>query len=257
MEHNIPVEIQTLLESYVKLLREEFGEAIFGVYIYGSLVTGCFDKESSDVDFLTVIKSSLDPEDIKRLEGVHKKLRSINSFGNMLEGEYVRYGDIIDGMPYKQYPYFAFGRFEGHVGLKSFAWFQLKERGIALYGNDFKDIAGETDWKEIRAELLERISDYWSGMADWKLLFDRWLALVVLSVCRIYYTLENKSTISKDGGGKFALSKLPEKWHILINEALRIQKKSSDRSLYRSRIKRTRDARDFVKHISEKYNAQF
>lgn len=257
MKPDIPTEVQTLLESYIKLLCREFGNAIYGVYIYGSLVTGCFNKTSSDIDFMTVIRRNMDEDDLKRIQSIHKKLSSTNRYGNMLEGEYVNYGDIKGEMPCKQYPYFAFGKFRGFVNLKNFAWFQLRERGITYYGADFKSIAGSTNWNKIRNELLDRINTYWPNMTNWKLILDRWLALVVLSVCRIYFSLENMSTTSKVEGGEYALLKLSEKWHPLISEALRIQKNSSKKSLYKSKIKRLKEAKEFIKDMSERYIVQF
>ncbi len=258
MKHSIPLEIQTLLNYYIELLISEFGDAVFGVYIYGSLATGCFVRGVSDIDFMTIIKKDLDEDDIKRIQFIHKSLDKISVYGHMLEGEYVRFNDIKDGMPAGQYPYFAFGKSRGFVCLKNFAWFQLKERGITYYGTDFRSIAGDIEWRAVKKELLDRLNIYWPGMINWRLMvFNRWLALVVLSACRIYYSLENKSTISKDGGGEYALSKLEEEWHPLIREALRIQKKSSEKSLFKSRIKRLNKTKEFVKHISGIYSAQY
>ncbi len=257
MEYYIPVEIQSLLSSYVNLLKCEFGDALVGVYIYGSVVTGYFKKEYSDIDFMTVINRNLNSSDVDIIQTIHRKLNKSNVYGYLLEGEYVNSNDIKDGIPNGQYPYFAFGEFQGYVNLKSFAWFQLRERGIAYYGDDFCDLAGSISWDEVRAELLDRLNNYWPEKINWKVLFfDRWQALIVLSVCRVYYALEKKSTISKDGGGEYALTKLDSEWNPIIREALRIQNKSKN-SYYKSKLKRFFDTRKFVRYVSGICSAQF
>ncbi len=252
MGHYIPIEIQSLLSLYVNLLKCKFGDDLVGVYVYGSVATGYFNKEYSDIDFMTVINRNLNTDDVDIIQTIHRKLNKSSSYGYLLEGEYVNFNDIKDGMPAGQYPYFAFGEYQGYVNLKSFAWFQLRERGIACYGSDFCDLAGSISWDEVRTELLDRLNNYWPEKINWKVLFfDRWLSLVILSVCRVYYALEKKSTISKGGGGEFALSKLDSEWIPIIREALRIQNKTSKDSIYKSKLKRFFDTRKFVSHVSE------
>ncbi len=258
MNHSIPMEIQNLLNLYVESLVSEFGDAIFGVYIYGSLASGCFDMETSDIDFMTIIKKDLDEEEIKRIQSIHNKLIESSKYGKILEGEYVSLNDITNGMPKKQYPYFAFGKFQGFVKLKNFAWFQLSEKGINYYGTEFNSIAGNIDWKDVKKELLERLNQYWPSVVNWRLIVsDKWIPLVVLSVCRVYYSLENKSTISKVGGGEYALTKLPTEWHPLIHEALRIHKKSQGKSLFKTRTERLKRVKEFVKFVSEATNSYY
>lgn len=257
MDNRISDEIRAVLNRYTERLREEFGDRIVGVYLYGSLVNGTFDPESSDVDFLTVIRSRPEKEDIARIRQIHGEMCAFSRFGRMLEGEYVGFGDMDGRMPAGKYPYFAYGKFQGYVALKHFAWFQLIEKGVTYYGVNFRDIAGEIEWNDVKDELVDRLSTYWPFAANWKTLLDKWFALVVLSVCRIYYALENKSTTSKNNGGEYALSRLSKDWHRIILEALRIQKRTPGQSLYRSKLSRWKDVRRFVRHMSDQYSVEF
>ena len=60
VKHALPTEVQQLMERYtVELKRNFLDEKIVGVYIYGSIALGAFHKETSDVDFVTVINDSV------------------------------------------------------------------------------------------------------------------------------------------------------------------------------------------------------
>ena len=49
----------------------------------------------------------------------------------------------------------------------------------------------------------------------------------VLGMLRQYYTLSERSVVSKIGAGQYALTHLPPHWHPVIREALRIRMKES------------------------------
>ena len=49
-------DIQRLLENLLLQIRQIFQDRLVGVYLYGSLVAGDFDYDSSDIDFLVVTR---------------------------------------------------------------------------------------------------------------------------------------------------------------------------------------------------------
>lgn len=259
MDNRIPNNLEFLFQKYIQLLHKELGDSIYGIYIYGSLALGSYSERTSNIDFLTVVDKRLNENDILRIQKVHKSLRKFSPYANAMEGEYVYLPDIIEGKPEKHYPYFAYGKYRGDVPIRDFNWFQLKHSGIVIYGTEFDKIAGSTNWTGIKRELGRDLNDNWIKVADkyQVLMLDEWISMVVLTLCRIFYTLEREMVISKSGGGRYALESIGSEWHTLINEALRIQNKSSEVSMYPSKVKRLHDTKEFIRYMVDFCNSKY
>lgn len=253
MDRRIPDSLTYLLSKYYQLLEKELGDSIHGVYIYGSIATGSYDDEKSDIDFMTVINGEITDEKIEKIKSVHKDLRGITPDALKMEGEYVNRYDLEQGRFDSKYPYIADGRFQEFVPLKYMTLFQVKEFGITLYGEEFSSIKFDIGWEKVEKELKERLHGYWLNMAEKKgtLLIDGWVAMITLNVCRLFYALENMNFTSKAAGGKYALENLPTEWHRLIREALRIQDGTSKQSLFTSRWERRKALKSFVNYLSD------
>jgi predicted nucleotidyltransferase len=67
-------EIKALLGRLTDEIRQSSNGSLVGLYVYGSLVTGDFDKDRSDIDLLVVIDSYLDGETFDRLDMMHARI---------------------------------------------------------------------------------------------------------------------------------------------------------------------------------------
>ena len=67
-------EIEALLDRLTEEIRRNANGSLVGLYVYGSLVTGDFDKNRSDIDLLAVVDSDLDGEMFDRLDRMHARL---------------------------------------------------------------------------------------------------------------------------------------------------------------------------------------
>ena len=65
-------EIDELLGSLLDRMRQILDRRLVGLYLYGSLVTGDFDRHSSDIDLLAVTSSDLDEQEFDRLDQLHR-----------------------------------------------------------------------------------------------------------------------------------------------------------------------------------------
>ena len=54
---------QMILEQIKTRYLYILGDKLVGIYVHGSLAFGCFHYDTSDIDFLVVIKSSLTVEE--------------------------------------------------------------------------------------------------------------------------------------------------------------------------------------------------
>jgi predicted nucleotidyltransferase len=66
-------EIEALLDRLADEIRHNTNGSLVGLYVYGSLVAGDFDKSRSDIDLLAVLDSDIGDETFGRLERMHAR----------------------------------------------------------------------------------------------------------------------------------------------------------------------------------------
>jgi predicted nucleotidyltransferase len=64
-------EIEALLGRLTDEIQQNSNDSLVGLYVYGSLVTGDFDKGRSDIDLLAVVDSDLDGDTFDGLDRMH------------------------------------------------------------------------------------------------------------------------------------------------------------------------------------------
>ncbi len=64
-------DIKSLLESLLSRMRHILQEKLVGLYLYGSLTTGDFDPESSDIDLLAATSSDVSDMEFDALRAMH------------------------------------------------------------------------------------------------------------------------------------------------------------------------------------------
>ena len=83
-------DVNETLTSLLGSAKEILGDQFIGMYLYGSLSSGDFNPETSDIDFLVVVIYLLTQKTISALEDMHKQTwaSSLKRAGK-LEGAYV------------------------------------------------------------------------------------------------------------------------------------------------------------------------
>ena len=66
-------EIEALLGRLTDEIQRNSNDSLVGLYVYGSLVTGDFDKGRSDIDLLAVVDSNIDADTFGRLYRMHAR----------------------------------------------------------------------------------------------------------------------------------------------------------------------------------------
>jgi predicted nucleotidyltransferase len=216
-------DINELLELLVSGMRNVLSENLVGIYLYGSLVTGDFDRESSDIDLLAATSSDIDEREFNALLAMHD--------------------DFAD--KHKQWD----GRIEvaylSTTGLKTFRsrrnmiavispgesfhikdagsdwlinWYTVREKGIALYGPSAETLI-EPISKE---EYIHSVREY---MGLWEERMQQphsrpSQAYAILTMCRAVYAIKYGEQVSKKQAALWAQQELPE-WSTLIQNALK------------------------------------
>ncbi|GKU24879.1 DUF4111 domain-containing protein [Clostridium folliculivorans] len=260
----IPQKVEQVLFAYENELKCTFNNKIFGVYIYNSVTLGNFDDSKSDIDFLTIINEDFDDVDLKKLKLIHQKLLNAYKYASKMEGMYIRIDKVGKGNDeIPPYVYFSNKKLHeyGYYDINSVTWWMLRNYGVAIKSPSISNLQLNIEWKNVITNMNYNINCYWKRKLENKFIFitDYWIEFSILTLCRILYTFENNKITSKTEAAKFAANMMVnEKYKMIISEALRIRTGASKKSLYKGRVDRLRDARDFVENIiiycNDKYN---
>jgi hypothetical protein len=203
------------------------GGQMTGMYLYGSLSSGDFNPQSSDIDFVLVTESTLPTETITALETMHHELwASKLKWAAKLEGAYVPQSLIRSHDPNgPAIPAVKEGAF--YVAELGSDWViqrhVIRECGVILAGPDPKTLIDPVSGEEIRQSVLGVLREWWFPMLE----NPAWLAergseyhaYAVITMCRVLHAWQHETIVSKPVAARWAQEKYPQ-WHALIEKAL-------------------------------------
>jgi hypothetical protein len=267
MMNPLPERAQEVLNAYFQLLDSKLLNFLKAYYIYGSISLDAFTKGWSDFDFIAVVKQKVTADEIAILKQIHRDIH--RKFPKtILDGKYIMSADM-QKLNKEEQPYLLFneGKYRGirPFNKNSIDAYQLKEYGIAIRGQEPKEYDYTVDWDILIHNMHGNLNTYW---VDWRVKCKRFLSLSylgllfklnmiewgVLGVSRLYYTFKEKQITSKVGAGEYALRSVPERWHKIINESMRLRK-GLTKSYYTSIFKRRNDALDYINYIIGEINS--
>ncbi|MBE1443112.1 putative nucleotidyltransferase [Paenibacillus sp. OAS669] len=248
--------VKRVMDSYCRVLTDELPGQVYGVYLYGSTALGHHNPRRSDIDFFTVL-CSLNQHTLPRIQAVHERLLMENDLANKLEGEYSLLSHIPKERRQKWYRYTSMGMFEWEDMDNHITWYQLKHHGMTVWGPDVSALAIEADWKDLRDITRRNLEGYWAKQANRKpetidpAHVDEAVEFGVLSLCRMYISLETGEMVTKERGGEMMLTRLPDSWHPIVKEALRIREGQEVLSPYTAE-ERIVLTQSFIRYMSER-----
>ncbi len=234
-------EILNLLHSKVQeVLREQF----VGMYLYGSLSSGDFHPQDSDIDFLVVTRDAIPNHVISHLEQMHNELWKTNAhWASKLEGSY------IPQKPLRRYEsngeaYPTVNESKFYVAPHGSDWVIqrhiIREYGKTLKGPDPKSLIDAVSVEEIKQAVMGTRNEWWFPMlADpsWLGQYDsHYHSYAILTMCRALHTLETGRIISKPAAARWAQVQFGEEWSDVIEQALKQRVDAGQYELYESAI---------------------
>jgi predicted nucleotidyltransferase len=215
-------DINDLLDDLLARMQIVLGHKLVGVYLYGSLVWGDFDRESSDIDLVVATASDIDAQEFSNLDTMQL--------------------DIVD-----KYPYWN-GRIEiayvSTEALRTFKahpseiavispgepfhiketdpgwlmnWYMVQEQGRTLFGPAPTTLIAPIS----QQEFIQTVKEHAAGWAEW--IYNSRArpsqAYAILTMCRALYTCRYGVQVSKRKAAEWAAQELPE-WSGLITNAL-------------------------------------
>jgi hypothetical protein len=261
MDPEIPIEILPLLEEFTNRLNAALPGLVTGFYLVGSIAQGGFNSRLSDVDFVALLSRRAAAADRTGLLNVHQQVEKLN-YPWHLEGGYFQRSDLGCGAGEIQpFPNYHDGRltWKGRDELSQVTWWILQRQGMAVFGPPPGELDFSVDLKQMLRGQRANLLSYW---ASWTrrpirmalLLSDWGIQWTVLGVLRQFYTLRERDLTTKTGAGEYALTCLPQRWHRVIREAIRLRDTPA-RSLYHSRLARACDAYLLLQYIFSLFTA--
>ena len=228
MIHPTPyLDVNHLLQMLYDRQRAIIGEHIVALYLEGSLASGDFDQDS-DIDFVLVSDDEITPERFSALQAMHDQVAALDTiWAIQLEGSYLSRAAIRRYDPaLTLYPNIERGQGErlklvDHTQTWDIHRSILRERGIVLVGPPPRSLIDPITPGHLY-QAMQVILAKWAAhlLAHPKQMSSRgYQSYVVLSLCRILYTLDRSAVTSKPKAAAWAKETLGQRWRPLIERA--------------------------------------
>jgi predicted nucleotidyltransferase len=215
-------ELDGLLWDLLGRMRAALGGKLVGLYLYGSLAAGDFDRGSSDIDLLAVTSSDVEEGEFERLREMQDGFVGEHAeWDDRLEIAYLsaealrtfrerasRAAVVSPGEP------FHFRESEPHWLID---WRTAREKGVTLFGPPPSTFIGPVSREEFLRAVREQ-AERWRGWSEGET--DRaGQAYAILTLCRALHAHETGEQASKPRAARWAQERLP-RWAPLIEDAL-------------------------------------
>jgi hypothetical protein len=208
-------EVNTALHALLAGVRSVLGDLMVGLYVHGSLAGGGFEPGRSDVDFCVATAGPLPADLLPALEAMHARLTASGwPWADRLEGSYVpvqalrRYDPVNAHHPALRVD----GTFAvDHHGVDwPIQLHVLREHGIALAGPRPATLIDPIAPDDLRRATLGVLHAWWVPKLDDPTLLRsaEYQAYAILTMCRILYTLEHGTVVSKAHAARWARTRL-------------------------------------------------
>jgi hypothetical protein len=219
-------DINAMLQVLLSSVQTSLGNNFTGMYLYGSLASGDFDPQRSDIDFVVVTAAELPDEMLQALAAMHACITASGlKWATKLEGSYIpqhalRRYDPTDAPR----PYINEGNFR--VGRQGSDWViqrhTIREQGVVVVGPAPQTLIDPVLPNDLRRAVLATLQEYWSQQlhSPVRLHSREYQDFAILTMCRALYTLQYGTIVSKPVAARWAQEALGEPWAALIEQAL-------------------------------------
>jgi len=216
--------VDGMLQALLSGIQRALQGNLVGVYLRGSLATGGFVPETSDLDLLAVTERPVDDAEFDALATLHAELAALpNRYANRVEITYIDRAALRRFEPGLRHPTLGEGETlarseHGHNWILE-RW-TVREHGVALLGPDPESLIDPISSEDLHAAVCARLRDWgdWASQPDdpdW-LLPRRHKAYVVETMCRALYALKYGDLPGKEHAVAWALEELSDPWRTTV-----------------------------------------
>lgn len=223
-------DVNLILDHFRVRIQALLGSHFIGMYLVGSLALGDFDPRSSDIDFVVVSDTDIEDDLFESLQDIHAKFAASSSeWDDKIEAIYVPSSVLRHPAPNAaHYPQIEKGRRLFKAPLESGWVFQcitLRDHGVVVAGPDPRRLVDSIDPQALHSAATE-IAALWLEQAEHDPKWLPWLrqrdaqTFVILTLCRLLYSLATGSVASKPRAAEWAQKELGEPWATLVERTL-------------------------------------
>jgi predicted nucleotidyltransferase len=228
-------DINAVLSMVLSGARAILEDRFVGLYLYGSLACGHFDRQSSDIDFLVVTTEELAEDVVTALANMHACLADESRWAKELDGDYIPAGMLRRHDPARsRYPHLGWGgvrlRVEGHGSDAVIMRHLLREWGMTVAGPPPRTLIDPVSPAELRQAVRALAREWWVPAIDdpARLSDPHHLIYAVLTMCRLLYTVEHGAIVPKPVAAQWAQQALEARWRPLVARAATREVRQTD-----------------------------
>jgi hypothetical protein len=233
-EIKIPSDVHEILKNLIEGIVHVERDFIKGTYVTGSIALQDYHPGKSDIDFVILCDRLPGPELQRQLAEVHRNIERKFKRSN-LSGTYLT-TDNLDIQQNNAGLIFSYhdGRLQqSNFDMGPLTLYELKTTAITLHGLPTNQLPISVQRRDVNRFLYENINSYWktwlaSHAAFHKqklllILLPRLTEWVILGLARQLYTLRTGKITSKTTAGFYCLEQLPDQYHHIVQEAIKIR----------------------------------
>ena len=222
------LETNSLINSFVEQTKDILKDNLVGVYLHGSLAMGCFNPQKSDIDLVIVVNEPL-TDSIKK-----EYLEMVVEHNARGPAKGIEMSVVLRNVCK---PFVYPTPYELHFSAGHLDWYKenpdeyirelkgtdkdlaahftiISKRGKCLYGLPINDVFGEVP----ASDYMDSI---WYDVEHAKKEIKYFPMYLTLNLARVLAYKEEGLILSKKEGAEWAIGKLTEEYHPLIQDALR------------------------------------
>lgn len=208
-------------------MREVLGNKLVGAYLFGSATGADFDRES-DVDVLAVTEGGISDDTFAELQRMHARIATIDSWcATQLEVSYIPRPAVRRYQPPDVlHPRLDRGQGEKlHIMSHDADWvvqrYLVREHSSVLLGPPARELIDPVSPDELRQAMRALVEEWLAPLVENRPLVHTrgYQSFLVLSACRILYTLERGDVVSKNAAALWGERTLAARWTPLIKGA--------------------------------------
>jgi 1-acyl-sn-glycerol-3-phosphate acyltransferase len=221
-------EVRKLLPRLTDGQELVLGDDLLGSYVFGSVATGDFEPDISDVDAATVLRADPTPDQLNALGRLHQAIvEEMPAWEDRIEVVYLS-SRALAMFRTASWPAARISPGEPFHAIDVdrrwlIDWYQLREVGIALRGPAIDSLVPEITHGEYVEEVRQHLLTWRDSLDDLESQGDQ--AYAVLTMCRGFRTVRTGEHVSKREAARWASEELPEHAD-LIRDALEWRERS-------------------------------
>ena len=224
MKVTLYADINDLLCLILSRIQTILGCKLIGLYLFGSLATGDFDYESSDIDLTTAIFADLSEEEFESLDMMHTDIMLNNEkWNDRIEICYISTENLKKPELHCKIALISPGEpfhFKGADNDWIINRYILREKGIAIFGPSPKTLIDPISKEFLKHTIQELMKEWRDWIKQTEIVSPiNYQAYMIMTMCRALYTFKTGDFVSKKQSMLWAKKELPE-WSLLIDNAL-------------------------------------